>query len=56
MIVLNSINVNKEPIDPKRVFITEAGTVMLKVPIMLIPMEVVPKYRRVSIKDIYIMP
>lgn len=30
MIVLNSINVNKEPIDPKRVFITEAGTVMLK--------------------------
>ena len=30
MIVLNSINVNKEPIDPKRVFITEAGTVLIK--------------------------
>lgn len=32
MIVLNSITVDKEPIDPARVFITDAGTVLLKAP------------------------
>lgn len=30
MIVLNSINIDKQPVDPKRIFITEAGTVLIK--------------------------
>lgn len=32
MIVLNSITVDGEPIDPARVFLTETGTVLLKAP------------------------